>query len=278
MANHYDRIFKENLEDLIPFLARRILGIEAHRWEEIPDELQLTLERKPDFLKRVHPLDGSDPYLLHIEFQTLVDAEMPYRMLEYFALLLRKYKTNIRQVVIQVGIPDTQSVTLSGESFSYRYGSANLRDYDYELFLQSDIPEEVILAILANFRGVDPRRVIIRILERLQHVWTHQRFQQKYANQLYILSRIRSLEEETFKILEDMPFHYNIEQDYLYKRGMQQGVQQGIEKGIEKGIEQKNRIIVNNLLKDTNLTDKKIAELAGVTVQFVEKIRRELNG
>ncbi len=82
MANEYDIIFKENLEILIPFLAKMLLGIEASRWETLSTEIPLTLERRPDFLKKVYPADGSPPYLLHLEFQTRIDAEMPYRMLE----------------------------------------------------------------------------------------------------------------------------------------------------------------------------------------------------
>jgi hypothetical protein len=97
VANDYDKIFKENIENLIPFLARKVLGIDVDILVELPDEIQLTVERKPDFLKKVIPTNGSEHYLLHLEFQTVVDKDMPYRMLEYFALLLRKYRLPVRQ-------------------------------------------------------------------------------------------------------------------------------------------------------------------------------------
>ncbi len=65
MYNKYDKIFKENLEEIFLPLAKRLLGIESDRLIEIPDDLQVTKELFPDFLKKVlhdinenHPLHG----------------------------------------------------------------------------------------------------------------------------------------------------------------------------------------------------------------------------
>jgi hypothetical protein len=50
MGNDYDRIIKENIEAVILPLLEKLLGLERPgKLEHIPDELQLTLERKPDF-------------------------------------------------------------------------------------------------------------------------------------------------------------------------------------------------------------------------------------
>jgi hypothetical protein len=52
-ANQYDKIFKENIEAVIPGLMQNILGITAISSEELPDDIQHTKERRPDFLKKV---------------------------------------------------------------------------------------------------------------------------------------------------------------------------------------------------------------------------------
>ena len=52
MANDYDWVLKENIEQVIIPIAEKLLGIHVGILEEIPDELQLTLERKPDFTKK----------------------------------------------------------------------------------------------------------------------------------------------------------------------------------------------------------------------------------
>jgi hypothetical protein len=52
-ANQYDKIFKENIEAVIPSLMQNILGINAVLSEELPDDIQHTKERKPDVLKKI---------------------------------------------------------------------------------------------------------------------------------------------------------------------------------------------------------------------------------
>lgn len=49
MGNDYDKIFKENLEALLVSMASHLLNIDLAQTEELPDELQRTIERKPDF-------------------------------------------------------------------------------------------------------------------------------------------------------------------------------------------------------------------------------------
>ena len=68
MPNEYDKIFKENIEAVILPIADKLLGIHAEQLEEIPGDLQVTLERKPDFTKKA--LDkNQQPFILHLEFQ-----------------------------------------------------------------------------------------------------------------------------------------------------------------------------------------------------------------
>ena len=53
----------------------------------------------------------------------------------------------------------------------------------------------------------------------------HEDTLKRYINQLLILSRLRNLEESVTKILENMPitFEVDVENDYLYKRGLEKG-------------------------------------------------------
>jgi hypothetical protein len=56
MPNHYDRIFKENIEPMIPFIARKLFGIkEIKQSEDIKDKLQYTLEKEADYLFQDRP-------------------------------------------------------------------------------------------------------------------------------------------------------------------------------------------------------------------------------
>jgi flagellar biosynthesis/type III secretory pathway protein FliH len=77
----------------------------------------------------------------------------------------------------------------------------------------------------------------------------------------------------------------NIENDFLYKKGEEKGEKIGWEKGEKIGWkkgreeerENKNREFVSNLIQQTEFSDTKIADLATVSIQFVQKIRTDLN-
>ena len=59
------------------------------------------------------------------------------------------------------------------------------------------------------------------------------------------------------------------------KRGLAKGEKKGVERGIEKGIETQKLLFVNTLLTETDFDDAKIASLADVTVETVQKLRKE---
>ena len=62
-----------------------------------------------------------------------------------------------------------------------------------------------------------------------------------------------------------MPIIYDIEQDYLYKKGIEKGMEKGIEKGII------------NLLKANMLSIREIAETYGVTTKYVKEVKAKLD-
>ncbi|MEY4905813.1 MAG: hypothetical protein RLZZ292_3628, partial [Bacteroidota bacterium] len=69
MANKYDRILKENIQPIIPFLIKHILGLEVTQLEEMKDKLQVTMEREADFIQRVKTGNPLTDYIIQIEFQ-----------------------------------------------------------------------------------------------------------------------------------------------------------------------------------------------------------------
>ena len=105
MAQDFDKIIKENLEAIFIPLTKKILAIETDIFEEIPDSVQETLEREPDFLKRVRHEDVSKDFILQIEFQTEHGAIIPARMLEYYGLLYKKYHLPVIQHIFYLRKP-----------------------------------------------------------------------------------------------------------------------------------------------------------------------------
>ena len=85
----FDKVIKENIEVIFLPLVEKLLGISISQSEELEDRIQRTIEREPDFLKKVIDKTGNE-FILQLEFQTNDEPKMAYRMAEYKALLQRK--------------------------------------------------------------------------------------------------------------------------------------------------------------------------------------------
>lgn len=134
---------------------------------------------------------------------------------------------------------------------------------DYRQMLSSQVAEAVVLAILGNFNQESPEQVLRSVLERLQQVAKGVLSLEKYLRQLNVLSGLRKLHELTVKTTEAMPITYDIETDFLYK------------KGLEKGLENKERIFVTRAW-EKGLSPEEIAELADMPLERVREIIAEL--
>jgi len=260
VAQDYDKIIKENIEEVFLPLAGKYLGINIKSSRKISPKLQTTLERKADFL-RIVTTEQQEKFILHIEFQTNDEADMVYRMAEYNAILLRKYKLPVRQFVIFLGEGKPKMrTTLEKPEVIDGFHLTNLKTYDYRSLLISEIPEEIILAILSDYSGNAPVKVISQIIERLQKVSKDEIKVRKYIRQLTILSRLRKLEVQTKKLIKEMPITYDIKKDGLYIEGRQEAI----------------REMIIEMLKDPSFNVDKISKIARVTPAYVKQIQKEV--
>ncbi|MEM6737487.1 MAG: hypothetical protein AAF620_15610 [Bacteroidota bacterium] len=261
---NYDRIIKENIEAIFLALLEKFTGIKIIRCTQIKDKIQHTLEREPDFLKKVIDQSGNE-FILHMEFQTQDDPEMVYRMAEYKALLQRKYKLSVKQFVIYLGMKaPTMRTQLTQDEKITGFALQNIHDFDPHTLTKSKIPEEIILAILSNYAEDEVDEVIASIVLKLQALAKGEVELNKYLKQLMILGRLRKLEKRISKKVEDMPITYDITTDGLYKQG------------IERGIEQNKFESISNLVRQGLLTNKQIAEAMNVELSIVNEIKAKL--
>lgn len=272
--NEYDRILKENIEPILLPFAQKLLGLTGAKYTSIKDDLHTTIERKPDFLKKVREIGENKSYILQIEFQSIDEKEMVYRMLEYKSLLLRKYKLDVRQFVLYIGKNKHRRMTnkLISHGLTFDYEIIDIQEFDYEYFLKSEIPEEVILAILCNFKNTSPEKVIHKILHKLDELLNGQSRFGKYMKQLEVLAKLRDLQEETIKQTTNMPIVYDLETDIRFIQGMNKGEAKGEARGKEKALNDN----IKQLLLSNLLTVAQIAETLKVPIAKVENIKNSL--
>jgi predicted transposase YdaD len=261
-SNQYDKIFRENIEAVIPGLIQNLLGITVISSEELPDDIQHTKERKPDVLKKVTDTHGNT-FVLHLEFQLVDEPEMVYRMADYYIMLARKYKLLIRQYVLFLGsVIPKMATRYESELIRYEFTLIAFTDLDYHTFLKSGNPEEIILGVLADFMGESPENVLYQIIRRVEETTVGDLALKRYFSQLRVLAQLRNLGQ----ILRDLAMDsiakfVSIEKDAAYLVGF--------DKGEEK--------VVASLLKKLNYSLEQIADIAGVPVEFVKGVQQKLS-
>jgi hypothetical protein len=154
---------------------------------------------------------------------------------------------------------------LEFEEFTFKYKLINMQDFRFEKFLESSKPEEIMLGILGDFHGITPAKAVKQILDKIYKIAPLPLQFGKYARQLEVLSNLRNFQSLIIKYLETMPIVYNLETDIRYQQGKGAGIELGKIQSIK------------NLIRSKLLTNKQIAAIEEVAVEFVENIERELN-
>jgi len=259
---------------------KKLLGIHVVEAEELPDDIQHTKERQPDVLKKVTD-EAGDTFVLHIEFQVKDEPEMVYRMAEYFVMLHRLYKIEVRQYVIYLGNgKPSMSAELELEQMTFRYRLISFSEIDYRLLLAARDPREKMMAVLGDFKDMPPRPVVDNIAKQVIESSEGDFAEKRHVKQLRILMKLRNLDFENLHEMDSLAPYLTPERDFLYKigerKGLEEGLKAGLAKGLEKGEAKRSALMVKNLLRKTDFTVAQIAELASVSQYFVRKVKRSI--
>jgi predicted transposase YdaD len=198
---------------------------------------------------------------------------------------MRKYRLAVRQLVLYLG--EGSSVMpreIQEEGLHFSYTLSSIQHYDASDLLMSEVPEEILLAILCNFGKDRPEEIIKKLLQRLQQLVKSPRILQRYIRQLSVLSQLRNLREVTVQQIKVMEFPYDIQKDFLYREGKAEGREEGKAEGREEGkaegreegkAESKKQIIIRMLLSG-HLTIAQIASFTGESEDDIEVLQKKI--
>ncbi len=270
MHQNYDKIFKENINKIGDSLLSKLCGISNVRMEEIDTTQPKTIERRVDFLRLGIDLISGLKKLYHAEFQSDVHLRMIQRELIYYALIFDKHEIPIEQYVIYLGTGNwTAPTSFDHGNITFKYNVICMNSIDYELFVNSDTPEEIILAILCNFKKENKTTVIRKIISCLERKTKNKRKLEKCIFQLEILSNLRNLQAEIITEINAMSIGYDVKKDLRYLQGEEQGIEQG-------ELLRAKKIVIKLLGKGT-YSLQEIADIAEVDIDFVILIMNGLN-
>ncbi len=269
-GNIYDRIFRENAKHLFIPLVEKILNIKIIAYQPLEVKFPKTSENEVDFLYKIEQADGIIQ-ILHIEFQSMNDPEMLGRMQEYHGKIYKVYKLPIESLVINLGKKAfTARTRLNQDEIFTGYHLINLFELSTEDLLSAQIPEVVILALLANYPSNQIEAVLRLIVKKLKQIVTTEKDLKRYINQLLFLSRLRNFEVETEEVLNNMAITYDIETDGLYLKGVEKGRKQERIESLRKTVLFCDKIGMQakEIAKEFDLTIEQVKEI-------LEKYRSE---
>ena len=90
----------------------------------------------------------------------------------------------------------------------------NIRNFPTQSTLNSEIPKEIILSILTDYKKADAEKVIEQIIYKLQKASKSESELNKFIQQLLVLSRLRKLEVKIKQKVNDMPITYDISKGF----------------------------------------------------------------
>ena len=155
LGSIYDKILKENFDESIKTLIQHIDGLQIIKFTPLRTKMQHTKENDPDELTLVWLRDGTQR-ILHAELHLKDEYAINCRFCEYHIMLKRKKRVpKMVQYVIYIGTENPKHITgvWVTESLTFRYNVIILKNIPYQIFLEADNPETVVLSILADFQG-----------------------------------------------------------------------------------------------------------------------------
>jgi phage terminase large subunit len=188
-------------------------------------------------------------------------------MAEYYVMLERKYELPVEQFVIYLGESRPHMAAyLDSRHMKFNFPLIWFADLDYTIFLSSERPEEVVLGILADFKGNSPEKVLEQIIRRIEETAVGDFPLRRYFRQLRVLAQLRNLEQNLKDLAMDSIAKFvSMERDAAYMVGLDIGEEKAEER------------IVRNLLAKMSLSSEQIADIVGVSVEFVESVKQKIS-
>ena len=206
--------------------------------------------------------------ILHIEFQTEPNKNIPFRMADYRLRLYRKFpEKQIHQVVIyltrsQSALVNETTFTIGGLNHSFNV--IRLWEQPTEIFQQY----QGLLPFAALSNTSNPEETLKQVAKQIENI-ADKTTQSNVAASTAIISGIALNKEIIRRLLRSEIMKESV----IYQDILLKGIAEGEAKGISKGkAEEKNQIALKML--NSNIAVDAIAEFTGLTLKQIEKLKK----
>lgn len=266
----YDNICKYLAEEFSSDIATWLLGEPIKTTQLNPKELSLEPIRTDSLILR-----QSKKLLLHGEFQTKPDPEIPFRMADY---RLRGYRYNPDKEMYQVVVylRETNSKLVQENTFTlskmrHEFNVIRLWEQPTELFLDS--PGVLPFAVLSeNTEKVEVLREVASRIEAIKD----RKVQQNVAASAAILAGLVLDKDIIRRILRREIMRESVIYQEIEQEAREKGRQEGRQEGLEEGRQEEREAVALNLLRG-GITTEQVVVFTGLSLERVNQLQRQLD-
>jgi len=268
----YDNICKFLAENFASDYAAWLLGEPVSLIKLEPSELSTEPIRADSvtFLQ-------SSKLILHIEFQTKPDVNIPFRALDYRVRLHRKYPNlDVYQVVIY--LKPTASPLVFQDTFTL--SNTNHRFNLIRMWEQSpEILQKYLgllpLAVLA--KTSNPEQILKQVVEQIEAV-TDQRLQNNLAASTYLISGLILEKELVQKLFRSKVMRESVTYQAVLEEGREEGKAEGEARGKAEGeargkAEAVRQVALNMLKSGMELS--LISQFTGLEIAEISQLKSQ---
>ncbi|MDV2995097.1 MAG: hypothetical protein N4J56_004751 [Chroococcidiopsis sp. SAG 2025] len=250
----YDDTCRFLAENFSADFASWLLGKSIALTELKPSELSLEPIRTDALI-----LLESDESVLHLEFQTRPDPDIPFRMLDYRARVYRRYRDKMmRQVVIylkQTGSDLVQQTSFTLERTRHDFDVVRLWEQPDDLFLQSP----GLLPFAALGQTPNPGATLSQVAQAIDRI-SDPTVQANLTAASAILAGLR---------LEDEVIHRLLRRDIMQESSVYRSIQK------EAETKTKREIALNLLREDFSI--EAVARGTNLSIDEVQQLQQQIN-
>ncbi len=258
-----------------------------------PTEGDIAHPKFVDKLVKVFTKDGREEWVLvHVEVQGYNDADFAKRMFTYFYRIYDRYNKPVTCIAIFTDgnksfRPAEFNYNFLGTKNSFSFNTYKIIDQDEDELRKSDNPFAIVIltALLALQKGKVVEEELLTLKNNLlKALFKKDILKNKILSLMTFLRLYVRFEnaELTAKFDYEIDLVTNKHKtmgivEFVLERAKNEGVEIGLEQGIEIGEAKKDVAFVKSLLIQTDFSIERIAQVAYVTVAFVEKIKADMH-
>ena len=210
----------------------------------------------------------SSKIILHLEFQTEPNKNIPFRMADYRLRIHRKFpEREVHQVVIY--LTPSQSPLVYETKFELRklvhnFNVVRLWEQSTELLLQY----QGLLPFAALSKTDDPEETLKQVVRQIENIEDKQ-VQSNVASSTAIISGIALSKEIIRRLLRSEIMKESV----IYQEILLEGKAEGKAEGLAKGLAEAANQIALNMVR-SNIAVDSIVQFTGLTLKQVQKLQK----